>query len=100
MSSIKHRSTKRTPATPTPKSIPASDSVVFAAEWSDGTKTRMSIYTMVGELDIERGVAVSHAAYSSRKRIPMAEIAATIVQAYFEKDGTVLRSFAAEELLS
>jgi hypothetical protein len=100
MSSIKHRSTKRTPATPAPKSIPASDSVVFAAEWSDGTKTRMSIYTAIEELDVKRAVAVSRAAYSSRKRMPVADIAARIERAHFEKDGVVVRSFTIEELPS
>jgi hypothetical protein len=99
MSSIKQRSTRRAaPATPAPKSVPASDSVVFAARWSDGIETKMSVYTTVDELDVARGVAVSRAAYSSRRRVPITDIAATIVQARFEKGGEVLRTYAAEEL--
>ena len=100
MSSIKHRSTKRTPATPAPKSVRPSDSLVFAARWSDGVETRMSVYTVVDELDVTRGVAVSRAAYSSRRRVPITAIVATIMQAHFEKEGVVLRAYATEELPS
>jgi hypothetical protein len=100
MSSIKHRSTRKpAPATPAPKSVQPSDSLVFAAKWSDGTETRMSIYTTLEELDVARGVAVSRAAYSSRRRVPMTEIVATIVQASFEKDCVILQSYTSEEVM-
>jgi hypothetical protein len=101
MSSIKRRSTRLpAPATPAPKSVQPSDSLVFAAKWSDGTETRMSTYTVVDDLDVKCGVAVSRAAYSSRKRVPVAKITATIMQAHFEKEGVVLQAYAAEELPS
>jgi hypothetical protein len=99
MNSIKHRSMRKAaPATPAPKSVQPSDSLVFAAEWSDGTRTRMSIYSTLNNLDFARGVTVSRAAYSSRRRVPITDIAATIVQAHFEKDGVMLQSYAAREL--
>jgi hypothetical protein len=99
MASIKKMSTRKAvPTTPAPKSVRPSDSLVFAARWSDGIETRMSVYTTIGELDVARGVAVSHAAYSSRRHVLMGEITATIVQACFEKDGVVLRTYAAGNL--
>ena len=67
MSSIKRRPTRKAaPATPAPHPVRPSESLLFAAKWSDGLETRMSVYTTVDNLDVARGVAVSRAAYSSR----------------------------------
>ena len=68
------------PATPEPKRVPPSDGLVFRTKWSDGIETRMSVYTFINDLDVKRAIAVSAAAYSSRKRVPMAAITATIEQ--------------------
>jgi hypothetical protein len=47
------------PATPEPKRVPPSDSLVFWAKWSDGVETRMSVYTFADDLDVKRAIAVS-----------------------------------------
>jgi hypothetical protein len=87
------------PATPEPKRVPPSDGLVFWAKWSDGIETRMSVYTFINNLDVKRAMAVSAAAYSSRKRVPMAAITTTIVQARFEDlSGAIVESYNAEQL--
>jgi hypothetical protein len=73
-------------------------SPVFKAEFSDGVKTKMTIYTPIKPLDLKRAVVVSHAAYSARKRIPMSAITATITEASFSKDGKVLAEYTAADL--
>ncbi len=78
--------------------LPPGASPVFRAKFSDGTKVRMSVYTLLNPLDIKRAVAVSRAAYSSRLHIPMSAITATIVEAHFEKDGKILQRYGTEEL--
>jgi hypothetical protein len=85
--SKKPKSRMPTPATPAPNEVPSSDGLIFETEWNDGTKTRMSVYTFADSLDVKRGVAVSRAAYSGRKRIPMSAITATIERAHFEDSG-------------
>ena len=73
---------------------------MFWAKWSDGIETRMSVYTFIDDLDVERAMAVSAAAYSSRKCVPMAAITATIVRARFEDlSGAIVESYNAEQLL-
>ena len=86
------------PATPPPPEVKPSDSPTLVAQWSDGTKTRMSTYTLLKKLDLKRGIALARAAYSSRKKMPMAAIEATIVEVHFEKDGLVVRTYTPEEL--
>jgi hypothetical protein len=59
----------------------------------------MAVYTFADDLDLERAKTVRAAAYSSRKRVPMAAITATIVQAHFEDpDGVIVASYNAEQL--
>jgi len=60
----------------------------FVAEFSDGTVTRMSVFTSLTKLDWERGERLSQAAYQSRWRTR--EVAPAIVSARFEQDGVVL----------
>jgi hypothetical protein len=100
MSSSVKKSAEKMPksATPEPAAVKSSDSPAFVAEWSDGTTTRMSTYTILRRLNLKRGVALIRAAYASRKKIPMAMIEATIVEARFEKEGVVVRAYAAEDL--
>jgi hypothetical protein len=86
------------PATPAPEPVKPSDGPVFEATWSDGTQTRMSIYAWLDNLNVNRAAAVSRAAYSSRHRVPMPEIVATITEAHFEKDGAIIASCTADDL--
>jgi hypothetical protein len=86
------------PATPAPAEVKPSDSPTFVAQWSDGVTTKMTTYTMLTRLDLKRGIALSRAAYSSRKKILIATIEATIVEARFEKDGAVVRAYTAEDI--
>jgi hypothetical protein len=86
------------PLVPMPKPSTPNAGLVFHAKWSDGIETQMSIYSRGAKPDIARAVAVSRAAYSSRKRVPMADITAMIVQAHFKKDGAVVATYTSEEL--
>lgn len=89
---------RKPPPVSVPKPPPASAGPIFIARFADGVTTRMSIYSGLDPLDLERGIAVSRAAYSSRTRTPMAA-APLIVQAHFEDgDGAVLASYTAEQL--
>jgi hypothetical protein len=97
--SKKPKSRMPTPATPAPNEVPPSDALIFEVEWSDGTKTRMSVHTFADSLDVKRGVAVSRAAYSSRKKIPMSSITATIVQGHFEdSSGAIVATYNAAQI--
>jgi hypothetical protein len=90
-----------TPATPAPAPVAPSDGPTFTAVFSDGIETKMSIYSSADEnnLDAARAVAVSRAAYSSRAKVPMAEITATITYARFDNvRGMLLASYSAADL--
>jgi hypothetical protein len=67
------------------------------AIFADGEVTRMSTYTSLEQLDWERGLRLSQAAYESRWRtrvrvhgVPPLSALPPIVSAYFERDGIVL----------
>jgi hypothetical protein len=74
----------------------------FIAEFADGTTTRMSTYTSLENLDWDRGVRLSQAAWGSRWRAKhfkqtgrypvdaIAPVPPAIVSAFFEQDGVVL----------
>src|SRR5262249_33898572 len=74
----------------------------FVCTFSDGTTTRMSVFTSLKKLDWERGERLSQAAYQSRWRMrerkrrpylvnpPVAPIPPAIISAHFEQDGVVL----------
>jgi hypothetical protein len=74
----------------------------FIAEFSDGTVTRMSVFTSLEKLDWERGERLSIAAYQARwrrehfkqaGRYPtdaVAPVPPAIIAARFEQDGKVL----------
>jgi hypothetical protein len=65
------------------------NSPIFCAEFSDGQKTRMTVFTSRAKLDVERGVKLAQYAYESRthKKPP------AIVRAHFEDDGKTLQSY-------
>jgi hypothetical protein len=64
-------------------------SPTFYAEFSDGQKTRMTVFTSRDKLDVERGVKLAQYAYESRThRKPPA-----IVKARFESEGEILQSY-------
>jgi hypothetical protein len=86
------------PATPAPAEVKPSDAPTFVAQWSDGTETRMTTYTILKKLDLKRGITLARAAYSSRKKVPMSAIETTIIAAHFEKDDVVVRAYTAKEL--
>jgi hypothetical protein len=83
------------PATLPPRPVPPSGGLVFSALWSDGTATRMSIYSTLKDLDLKRAAAVSHAGYSSRHHIPMDKITATITKATFAYGGEIIATYDA-----
>lgn len=61
----------------------------FVATFADGQVTRMSTYTDLAKLDVDRGMRLARAAYESRTKRPAAEI----VAASFERDGQMLASY-------
>jgi hypothetical protein len=67
-------------------------SPIFCAEFVDGQKTRMTIFTSRAKLDVERGVKLAQYAYESRthKKPP------AIVKAHFEDEGKILQSYVCE----
>lgn len=66
----------------------------FVAEFADGVVTRMSTFTSLEKLDVQRGLYLSRAAYESRtKKFPC-----PIANARFEQDGKVLATFVCPEL--
>lgn len=67
----------------------------FAASWSDGVVTRMSIHTHDEKPDVQRAVRVSKAAYDSRtKGLGFAKLQA----GHFERAGLILSRYEAKEL--
>jgi hypothetical protein len=74
----------------TPKQPKHKDRVgpTCVAEFSDGTRTRMTTYTPLDKLDWDRGVRLSRAAYQSRH--PGAPVPPAIISVHFEQDGKVL----------
>jgi hypothetical protein len=87
----------------TPKRLRHKDRVgpTFVAEFADGTTTRMSTFTSLENLDWDRGIRLSQAAYQSRWRAhqrkqrpylvdSVAPVPPAIISARFEQDGKVL----------
>jgi hypothetical protein len=67
----------------------------FCAKFSDGETTRMSTHCPDG-LDPARGIILSRAAYTSRKKAAPPEI----VEAHFETpDGVLLKQYSPDEIL-
>jgi hypothetical protein len=74
----------------------------FVATFADGTVTRMSTFTSLENLDWDRGIRLSQAAYQSRWRararhergLPLTSLwgptPPAIISAYFAQDGKVL----------
>jgi hypothetical protein len=92
-----------------PRAKPVKDRVgpTFVAKFADGMVTRMSTFTSLENLDWDRGVRLSQAAYQSRWRTreranhfkrtgkhcpldPVAPVPPAIISAHFEQDGNVL----------
>jgi hypothetical protein len=87
------------PIIPVPKPPPASGGPIFIATFADRVTTKMSIYSALEPLDLERGITIVKAAYSSRTGTPMSAITVPIVEARFEtSDGVLLASYDAEQL--
>jgi hypothetical protein len=63
----------------------------FVATFGDGEVTRMTTFTSLTDLDVERGMRLSEAAYCSRKRT---EIVPPITKAHFEQDGKTLAYYS------
>ena len=69
-------------------------SPTFCAKFSDGVTTRMTTHCPNG-LDLARGIALSRAAYNSRKKAGPPEI----VEARFETiDGVMLKQYSTDEI--
>jgi hypothetical protein len=82
------------PKIPKPKGRPGP---VFACEFSDGTRVRMSVACSTETLDWVRGERLAKHAWASRHKVPLdcdsaelAKIAPPISVCRFERDGTVL----------
>jgi hypothetical protein len=68
----------------------------FVATFADRQVTRMSIFTSLKNLDVDRGLRISRAAYEARARRPgelLHSIPPPIVCAHFEQDGKVLATY-------
>jgi hypothetical protein len=84
----------RQPKTPKPKGRPGP---VFACEFSDGSRVRMSVACSTETLDWVRGERLARQAWASRHKVPLdlnsaelAKIAPPINVCRFERDGVVL----------
>jgi hypothetical protein len=82
------------PKVPKPKGRPGP---VFAAEFSDGSRVRMSVACSTEPLDWTRGERLARHAWASRHKVPLdcdsaelAKIAPPINACRFERDGQVL----------
>jgi hypothetical protein len=62
----------------------------FVARFADGQVTRMSTFTSLARLDVERGIVLARAAWSSR--FPATEVP-SIVSAHFEQDDKILARY-------
>jgi len=68
----------------------------FVCEFSDGQVTRMSTFTSLTKLDLERGLRLSRAAYEARARRfhrSLPPVPPPIVCARFEQDGKTLAAY-------
>ena len=69
----------------------------FVAQFSDGEVTRMSVFTSLAKLDVDRGLRLSQAAYEARARRrfggSLRSVLPPIVRARFEQDGKTLASY-------
>jgi hypothetical protein len=68
----------------------------FVATFADSAVTRMSTFTSLAKLDVDRGLRLARAAYESRSRcFPNGTnaIVPPIVSAHFEQDGVTLASY-------
>ena len=59
-------------------------------KFADGALCRMTTHCRDDALDYERGIYLCKAAWSSRRKLPMAQ-APQVISAHFERDGAVLR---------
>lgn len=69
----------------------------FVATFADGQVTRMSTYTSLAKLDVDRALRLSRHAYASRHHFPIWEDAEAgcppISEGYFEQDGEILAMY-------
>lgn len=71
-----------------------SDSPTFVAEFADGEQTRMTVFTSLKKLDVERGVRLARHAYRSR----MKQEPPPIVKAHFASNGVMLAAYSSVDL--
>jgi hypothetical protein len=71
-----------------------STSPTFVATFADDEVTRMSVFTLREKLDMARGVRLARAAYESR----MKQAAPPIIEAHYERNGEVLKSYERKQL--
>ena len=69
-------------------------SPTFVATFVDGEVTRMTTFQKTKTLDLKRGVRLARAAYESRTK----QESPSIVEAHYERDGEVLKSYGREQL--
>jgi hypothetical protein len=73
----------------------------FVATFADGQVTRMTICTALENLDVDRGLRISRAAYEARARRPgerLHPIPPPIVRAHFEQADKVLAHYSPDAL--
>src|SRR5262249_1009562 len=72
----------------------------LVCEFSDGQVTRMSTFTSLTKLDLERGLRLSRAAYEARARRShgsLPPVPPPIVRAHFEQNGKTLAAYDAQD---
>jgi hypothetical protein len=70
------------------------ESPTFIAEFADGEVTKMTTFSSIKKLDVERGIRLAKHAYEQRTgKEPPAMVAAR-----FEQDGQLLASYSAVDL--
>ena len=82
---------------PRPKAVKDRVGPTFAAEFADGTITRLSTFTSLAALDVGRGVRIAQAAWQSRHRHQKTK-PPRIVAAHFEQDGKRLATYTPAQL--
>ncbi len=70
-------------------------SPTFEARFSDGTQTRMTTFTSLDQLDWQRGVRLSQAAYASRFK---GRLPPPIITGRFEQHGNMLATYDRPEV--
>lgn len=70
------------------------ESPIFVAEFTGGEETRMTVFTSLKKLDVERAVRLARHAFRSR----MKQEPPPILKAHFASGGRILQTYSAVDL--